>query len=293
MSWFSGLERIVRTDVPLRELTWYRLGGPARWLCEPRDENELATLLTRIRAAEIPWRVLGSGANVVVRDEGFDGAIIRLTGPVFERIEFEDETACIGAGADLPKVVRAGLKRGLVGLEALAGIPGTVGGALRMNAGGRYGEIGSLVRDVRVLDPSGQTATRSTADVGFAYRHTNLAGCILLSVTLTLQRGDAQAALARHRQIVEEKRKNQPPLTARSAGCIFKNPPSQSAGRLLDEAGLKGTRVGGAEISTQHANFIIASAGATAEDVLNLIQLAKERVQQATGIELQPEVEIW
>jgi UDP-N-acetylmuramate dehydrogenase len=287
MSWFSGLERIVRTDVPLRELTWYRLGGPARWLCEPRDENELATLLTCIRAAGIPWRVLGSGANVVVRDEGFDGAIIRLTGPVFERIEFEDESA------DLPKVVRAGLKRGLVGLEALAGIPGTIGGAVRMNAGGRYGEIGSFVRDVQVLDPSGRTATRSAAEVGFAYRHTNLAGCILLSVTLTLQRGDAQAALARHRQIWEEKRKTQPALSARSAGCIFRNPPSQSAGRLLDEAGLKGTRVGGAEISTQHANFIIARDGATAEDVLNLIQLAKERVQQATGIELQPEVEIW
>jgi UDP-N-acetylmuramate dehydrogenase len=129
--------------------------------------------------------------------------------------------------------------------------------------------------------------------VEFAYRRTSLKGCIVLGVTLALKRGDAERALARHHEIWNEKYASQPPLAVRSAGCIFKNPPKDAAGRLLEQAGLKGTRVGQAEISTRHANFIIAHDGATAEDVLNLIQFAKERVRQTTGVELEPEVEIW
>jgi len=293
MSWFSGFEEIVRSDVPLREFTWYRLGGPARWFCTPRNEPELAALLARARAGRIPWRILGGGTNVIVRDEGFAGAVIHLRGPVFEQVAFAGETVRAGAGADLPKLIRATLKRGLVGLEVLAGIPGTVGGAVRMNAGGRGGEIGEFIRDVRVLDPKGQLVTRTASEVGFAYRHTALDDCIVLGVTLALRRGDAERALRRHREIWDEKYGSQPSLAARSAGCIFKNPPGKSAGRLLDEAGLKGERVGGAEISTRHANFIVAHDNATAADVLNLIALAKERVQQTTGLELQPEVVIW
>lgn len=293
MSWCSDFEEIVRAEVPLRTYTWYQLGGPARWFCVPRDERELAAVLRRIREDRIPWRVLGGGANVVVRDEGFDGVVIHLRGPVFEKVEFVDEVVYTGAGADLPKLTRATIKRGLVGLEALAGIPGTVGGAVRMNAGGRHGEIGGLVREVRVLEPNGEIVARRAAEVGFAYRRTNLDGCVVLGVRLGLQREDAEWALERHRQIWNEKHENQPSIAARSSGCIFKNPPGQSAGRLLDEAGLKGVRVGGAEISTRHANFIVAGDDATADDVLKLIQLAKERVREARGVELQPEVDIW
>ncbi|MFQ5804902.1 MAG: UDP-N-acetylmuramate dehydrogenase [Phycisphaerae bacterium] len=293
MSWFSGFERIVRADVPLREFTWYKLGGQARWFCEPRDEPELAALFMRIRATSLPWRVLGGGTNIIVRDEGFDGVVIHLRGPVFERTEFEHESVRAGAGADLPKLIRAALKRGLVGLEVLAGVPGTVGGAVRMNAGGRNGEISGFVREVRVLDPKGQIVTRDAAEVGFRYRCTALDDCIVLGVVLALRRGDAVRALARHREIWNDKYAGQPPLAARSAGCVFRNPPGQFAGRLLDEVGLKGARIGGAEISTRHANFIVAYDDATSDDVLNLIRLARERVRQATGIELQPEVEIW
>jgi UDP-N-acetylmuramate dehydrogenase len=293
MSWFSGFEEIVRRDVPLREFTWYKLGGAARWFCEPRDEPELAALLARLRAQRIAWRILGGGTNVIARDQGFDGAIIRLHGPLFEHIEFAGETVRAGAAVDLPKLIRAALQRGLVGLEVLAGIPGTIGGAVRMNAGGRAGEIGDFVRDVRVLDPQGEFATRTASEIGFAYRRTALDDCIVLAATLALRRGDGQRALQDHREIWNEKYARQPPLAARSAGCIFKNPPGQSAGRLLDDAGLKGTRVGGAEISTRHANFIIAHDDATADDVLNLIQLAQERVRETAGIELEPEVAIW
>ena len=293
MSWFSGFESIVRTDVPLREYTWYKLGGPARWFCEPRDEDELATLLKRALENDIPWRILGGGANVIVRDTGFDGVVFHLCGPPFERVEFDGEIVRAGAGADFPKLISAALKRNLVGLEVLAGIPGTIGGAVRMNAGGRYGEIGRFVRDVHLLDSDGQTVTRAASEIGFAYRHTNLDDRIVLGVTLKLVRGDGAQALQRYREILTEKQRDQPPLAARSAGSIFKNPSQQPAGRLLDQVGLKGMRVGGAEISTRHANFILAYDDATADDVLNLIQLAKERVRQATGIELEPEVDIW
>ena len=293
MSWFSGFESIVRTDVPLREYTWYKLGGPARWFCEPRDEDELATLLKRALENDIPWRILGGGAKVIVRDKGFDGVVFHLCGPTFERVEFDGEIVRAGAGADFPKLISAALKRNLVGLEVLAGIPGTIGGAVRMNAGGRYGEIDRFVRDVHLLDLDGQMVTRAASEVGFAYRHTNLDDRIVLGVTLKLVRGDGAQALQRYREILTEKQRDQPPLAARSAGSIFKNPSQQPAGRLLDQVGLKGMRVGGAEISTRHANFILAYDDATADDVLNLIQLAKERVRQATGIELEPEVDIW
>jgi UDP-N-acetylmuramate dehydrogenase len=199
MSWFSGFENILRTDVPLREYTWYKLGGPARWFCEPHDEEQLAAVVVRIRAHHIPWRILGGGANVIVRDAGFDGVVVHLCGPRFERIEFDGDIVCVGAGADLPRLVSDTLKRDLVGLEALAGIPGTVGGAARMNAGGRYGEIGTFVREARLLDADGQVVTRAGPDIGFAYRHTNLADCVVLSVTLKLEHGDGTQALQRYR----------------------------------------------------------------------------------------------
>ena len=162
-----------------------------------------------------------------------------------------------------------------------------------MNAGGRQGEIGQFVREVHMLDSTGRVVTRTADEIGFAYRATNLGDCVVLGVTLKLQHGDGKRAQRSYRQILVERRQSQPPRTARSAGCIFKNPPQHAAGRLLEDAGLKGVRAGGAEISRQHANFILAYDDATAEDVLNLIQLAKDRVREATGIELEPEVEIW
>ncbi len=293
MSWYEGFEPICRPDVPLSEYTWYRLGGPARWFFQPRDEAEAAALVERCRRCEVPWRLLGRGANVLVRDEGFDGAVIQLVGPHFERVEYDGVRLCAGAGVELPRLIRDSIHRGLVGLEALAGIPGSVGGATRMNAGGRYGEIGQLVCSVRLLDENGQIVSRRAAEVGFAYRHTNLAGCAVLATTLELRPGDREAALERHRRIWNEKYAQQPAVALRSAGCIFKNPPGRSAGRLLDQAGLKGVRIGGAQISEKHANFIVAEAGAKARDVLDLISLARDRVWNSSGIQLELEIDVW
>ncbi len=292
MSWFSGFEAICRPEVPLRDHTWYRLGGPARWLCEPRNAGELQAVIRRLRDSQTPYRILGQGANILVRDSGVDAAVIRLAGQ-FEQTEFGDDFVRAGAAADGPRLVRSALQRGMVGLEVLAGIPGSVGGQVRMNAGGKYGEIASFVESVDVLEPDGELASRCADQLGFAYRRSDLRGAIVLGATLRLNRGDAAAALEQHRRIWNEKYETQPPLRERSAGCIFKNPPGAKAGVLLDQAGLKGFRVGGAEISSRHANFIVAYDGATASDVLALIAAARDRVFKRFDVELQLEIEVW
>lgn len=293
MTWFSGLEAICRNDVPLCEHTWYRLGGPARWLLTPRNEAELTDVVRRCQNHGIPWRALGQGANLLVREAGFEGAVIKLSGAFWEGTELDGTRVTAGAGADFPRLVRQTVETGLVGLENLAGIPGTVGGVIRMNAGGRYGCIADYVDEVRLVAPDGTRATRTRAELEFAYRRCALGGGIVTAAVFALRAGAREDALARHRQIWNEKYASQPAVSVRSAGCIFKNPPGNAAGRLVDQAGLKGHRCGGAEISSKHANFIVAHPGAAAQDVLDLIALARQRVYQATGIELELEVEVW
>ncbi|MEW6249424.1 MAG: UDP-N-acetylmuramate dehydrogenase [Planctomycetota bacterium] len=293
MSWWSGLEQICRPDEPLAARTWYGLGGPARWFCMPRDERELATLLQRCAADGVAWRVLGRGANVLVRDEGVDAVVIHLTGPAWEEIRFDPPLVHAAAGVDFTKLVRTTLEAGLLGLEGLAGIPGSLGGVIRMNAGGKYGSISQYVHSVRLMQPDGTPLVRTAAELHFEYRRAVLDGCVVTGATLALTPGDCAAGLRRFREVWNEKHATQPPVSVRSAGCIFKNPPGDAAGRLIDAAGLKGTRCGGAEISRRHANFIEAHAGAQAADVLHLIDLARDRVREEFGIVLEPEVEIW
>jgi UDP-N-acetylmuramate dehydrogenase len=293
MSWYSGLEAVCRADVPLREHTWYGLGGPARWFCMPRHEEELAALLARCRDAGIAWRILGRGANVLVRDSGFDGAVIHFTGDAWEETTYDESVVRAAAGVDFTQLVRQSVERGLGGLENLAGIPGSVGGIIRMNAGGKYGNIGAYVQSVRLMSPAGMITERPAAQMGFTYRHSNVGENVVLAATLHLPPGDRDELRARFRQIWTEKAGSQPPVSARSAGCIFQNPPGKAAGQLIDAAGLKGARRGGAEISTKHANFILAYPEATAQDVLDLVALARDSVQAQFGIELQLEVEVW
>lgn len=293
MSWFHGFEQICKRDVPLRDHTWYRLGGPARWFFTPQDEDELAALLARCRELGIAWRILGQGANVIARDEGFDGAVIKLEGPAFEEVRFDGELVYAAGGADFPKLVKTCLERGLVGLEGLAGVPGSVGGLVRMNAGGKYGQIADVVDAVSLIDPHGRIVTRAAAQIGFGYRSTGLAGCAILGARFVLRRGDREAALKKYQEVWTLKQQSQPPVGQRTAGCIFKNPPGKPAGALLEQAGLKGQRRGGAEISSKHANFILAGADATAADVLHLIDHARERVRVTADVELELEVDVW
>ncbi|MBN2445153.1 MAG: UDP-N-acetylmuramate dehydrogenase [Phycisphaerae bacterium] len=293
MTWYADFAAICQPDAPLAEHTWYGLGGPARWLFTPRDEPELVALLACCQASQVPWHILGRGANVLAHDAGVDAAIIKLSTPAFQQVTWDGERICAGGGADFTTLVKDAVDRGRAGLEGLAGIPGSIGGVIRMNAGGRYGQIAHVVESVRLLQPDGQVVERPRAEIDFAYRHTDLRGAIVLAATFALQAGSRIALQHEYQRIWKEKRAAQPTLAARSAGCIFKNPTGRSAGMLLDQAGLKGTRRGEAEISTRHANFIVAHAGATAGDVLELITLAKDRVRETHGVELALEIEIW
>lgn len=291
MNWFSGLEGVCRLDVPLAEHTWYGLGGPARWFFTPHTEDELGAVLQRCAQHAIPWRVLGRGANVLVRDQGFPGAVIKLA---WDLTDLNDPQAVrAAAGTDFTSLVKATVERGYGGLEHLAGIPGSVGGIIRMNAGGKYGYVAQYVRAVQLMTPEAQVLTRRPEELGLGYRSSQLNGAVVIAATFRLEPGDREAIRARFQEIWREKHAAQPSVSAKSAGCIFKNPPGHAAGKLIDEAGLKGHRCGGAEISTKHANFIVAYPGATAQDVLNLIEVAKERVLRSAGVELELEVEIW
>ena len=247
------------------------------------------------RAADenVGVKVLGRGANVLVSDDGFDGVVVRLDSEEFGRVDRRGGRFEVGAGVDLMPLVRRCSREGLSGLQALAGIPATVGGAVRMNAGGPAGEMGDVVDEITVLTPERKVEVRSREQVGFRYRHTGLEeGCVILSATLGLHEDDPKRVRSAFREHLERKQKTQP-LAEHSAGCIFKNPTLKPAGALIDQAGLKGTRYGAAEVSTMHANFIVARSGATASDVLHLIDFVRERVLRVFDTELETEIEIW
>lgn len=268
------------------------MGGRARYLFQPHSAEQLAALAVRAREQEIPLKVLGRGANVLVSDDGFDGVVVRLDHSAFRRVERRGSLVDVGAGVDLMPFALACSTQGLSGLECMAGIPSTIGGAVRMNAGGRSGEFGNVVKNVRVLRPEGGTETWSKERCGFGYRHSELGENIVLSAQLSLVEDDPSRVRRAFLECFAQKRVTQP-LGDRSAGCIFKNPTGRSAGALIDQAGLKGTHWGGARVSERHANFIVARRGATASDVLHLIDLIRERVLSAFSTELQVEVDIW
>lgn len=249
--------------------------------------------MRRAADEDVGVKVLGRGANVLVSDDGFDGVVVRLDSDAFRKIKRNGERLEVGAGVDLMPLVRRCSREGLSGVEGLAGIPATVGGAIRMNAGGPAGEIGDVVEEVSVLTPEGTIETRNHEQVGFQYRHTNLGGRdIVLGAALRLNQDDPRKVRSAFREHLERKQRTQP-LAEHSAGCIFKNPPVKPAGALIDQAGLKGSRIGAAEVSTMHANFIVARFGATASDVLHLIDFVRERVLRVFDTELETEIEIW
>ncbi len=292
MNWYADFESIVRTDVPLAPLTWFHLGGPASYFVEPRSREELSAVVKRLNENQIPMYVLGGGANLLVRDQGVDGAVISLSNPIFTHVVVNERLARVGAGKNVLKLVLELAKMGLAGLECQAGIPGTVGGEIRMNAGGAFGDIGSSVAQVTVMDSYGKIFTRQRDDLVFEYRRSNINAKFILDALFELTPENPDRLGQRVKEIWMYKRNTQP-IKDNSAGCIFRNPAGMSAGKLIDEAGLKGYCIGGAEISTHHANFIVARHGASSADVLALMELARQRVREKHGIELESEVVIW
>lgn len=307
-SFLADMAEIVTEREPLGPLTYFGLGGPARWMVRPRSVEELAEVVSRSRQEAVPLYVLGLGANLLVDDDGVDGVVVRLTAPGLKTVVWEGDRQEVaggstgpdpdgvalsaGGGADMARLTLDSVRRGLAGIECMAGIPGTLGGIIRMNAGGRFGQIADTVCDVTVVDAGGEIRRLSAEEVGFRYRHTNLDGAIVCGATLMLRPDDAVALRARHAEIWDYKKQSQP-LADSSAGCVFKNPPGGSAGRLIDQANLKGCSIGGAYVSPQHANFIGARPGATARDVLALIRHVRRVVAERTGVALELEIEVW
>lgn len=300
---FSDLDVEVALDAPLGALTWYGIGGRADVLIKPRSVDALATLVRRCYRTRTPLRVLGSGANLLVADDGVDGIVISLDIEHFREIAFENhnkDTVLLtaGAGADMARTLMETVRRGYDGLAQMAGIPASVGGAVRMNAGGAFGSIGDAVLSIRCLSRNGDEVIHQRSQIEFGYRTINVVEPIILSAAMSLQSADPIALRDKVKKIFAFKKSTQP-LAEHSAGCSFKNPfdpeieRTVSAGRLIDEAGLKGTTIGGATVSPQHANFITVTPGARAEHVMKLMQVIRQRVRDTHGIELENEIVIW
>ncbi len=292
MSIFADLAEIVEPNHVMAPHTWYRLGGPADYFIRPRTVEQLQDVVKRCNENHIRFRALGLGSNLLVSDEGVRGAVIKLEGPLFGAIEFDDQQITAWAGAELSKLVLDCARKGLSGLEMLTGIPGSIGGAVKMNAGGRFGDIGSVVESVTLMDAQGAVFEKGKPELIFDYRSVNIRAPLILNARLTLHPADPKEI---ERTLKENwiSKKNNQPLNTRNCGCVFKNPPGASAGALIDRAGLKGFQIGGAVVSEKHANFIVANEGCTSRDVLRLIETIKQRVREQADVELQPEIEIW
>jgi UDP-N-acetylenolpyruvoylglucosamine reductase len=284
-------EAVVRRDEPLAKRTTLRVGGPADVLVEPASDEDLAAVLKFCREHGVKFFVLGRGSNLVVRDGGFRGVVISLAAPHFSRIEIKGDRLHCGAGAKLKNVAVEAKRNGLAGLEFMEGIPGTVGGALRMNAGAMTSATFDVVESLRMMDYAGNVIGAMPPELSVEYRScATLKTHIALSAVLRV-RADSRESIEQRMIAYSKKRWTTQPA-APSAGCMFKNPVACPAGKLIDDLHLKGTRVGGAFVSAEHGNFLVNDGTATARDVLALIQKVREQVKAERGIELHTEVEV-
>ena len=292
MSIFSGLDEIVETNHPLARCTWYGLGGPADYLIRPQTVEQLKEVVRRCSENNIPIYVMGFGSNLLISDQGLRAAVIKLEAEQLAQIEFEGEEVTVWAGTELSKLVLTCVEKGLSGIEALTGIPGSVGGAVKMNAGGNFGDFGAAVESVTLMDGQGNVFEKSKPELVFDYRRTNITAKFILNARLKLNAADSEQIMRTVKEIWIYKKNNQP-LNTKNSGCIFKNPEGGSAGALIDRAGLKGLQIGGAAVSEKHANFIIAQEGCKSRDVMRLVDAIRERVKERFDIELELEIEIW
>jgi UDP-N-acetylmuramate dehydrogenase len=283
---------IVKVNEPLAPYAHLRLGGPADVLIHPRSREELAAVVRRCFEKRLSLRVLGSGCNLLVRDEGVRGVVLRLSQPAFTEIRVEGRRVRAGAGAALSAVISQAARHALAGLETLVGIQGTVGGSLRCNVGDRSGEIGQFVRRVEVMDGRGVVQVRERDELQFSYHASNLDDPVLLTGEFELEQDAADAIVKRMRKAWILRKASQP-LTFQAAGRIFQNPRGLSAAGLIEQASLAKTRVGGAEVSERDANFFVVHAGATSRDVLRLIDLVRSRVLERFNVELELEITVW
>lgn len=284
----------IQFDRAMSEYTTFRIGGKADAICFVQGLGELQQVFSYLNKEKIPYLLVGKGSNLLVRDGGFKGAVIIMRGQLatIKQHEKNDRMVLAGGGLTLRDLVRFCSQRGLGGLEFLSGIPGTVGGAVTMNAGAFGRAMGDVVQQVDLVTPEGEFTSRNRSDLTFSYRESSIQeGSLVVRASLQCSQETSEIVSGRVAEYLT-RRKVAQPLDYPSAGSVFRNPSNDHAGRLIEQAGLKGKKIGGAMISPKHANYIVNTGGAKAEDILRLMEMAKEKVREATGVELEPEIKV-
>jgi UDP-N-acetylmuramate dehydrogenase len=295
MDWCRDLKGKLRFDEPLSKHTSFKIGGQASILFEPKNIDDLCNCFRRLRSDRAPYLLIGNGTNLLIKDSGFKGMVIKLCSSPFKKISRERDIITVGSGVGIQSLIKYLSKTKLMGYEFLAGIPGSIAGALVMNAGtvagGERKNIADITRNVKVLSKTGKIVNLPKKDCGFGYRKSNLTKYIILEAQLKLKRAN-KSSRSDIKNLLSY-RKDTQDYSRPNAGCIFKNPSRNvSAGELIEDCGLKGLRYGGAMISNKHANFILNFNRASADDVIKLIEIAKKMVRNRFGINLEEEIKI-
>lgn len=285
-------QTLVRENVPLAPFTRLQLGGSARYFAEPVDEPQLQDLVSFAAAKGIPVRILGGGSNLLVRESGFEGLVVHLTSPSFAKIQFDETTVQCGGGVRLSHLVTSCVAQGLAGVEHLVGIPGTVGGALHGNSGTEEGDIGQVVRSARLMKRDGQVVQVQAPGLTFSHRRSSLDELVILDASLSLKKDDPVRLTKREQTFWIVKRSKQPNAPARSA-IAFIDPDGGSASALLHQCGALGMIEGGVQLSLAYPNYLVASEGATSEQVITLMERARNLVLDRQGMKLQTHLVVW
>lgn len=282
----------VKLNVPMKEYTTFRAGGNASYLLIANNEEQLKAAFAELAANDVPTMILGAGSNILVRDEGFDGAFVKLSGD-FAKISVNDTEIEVGAGLKLSALAAFARDNSLTGLEFACGIPGSVGGGIFMNAGAYGGELADVIKTVRVLAKDGTIKNLKREEIEFSYRNSRFqkTGEIVLSAVFSLEHG-VQGDIAAAMKELMQSRNTKQPVSIPSAGSFFKRPQGGYAGKLIEDAGLKGLSVGDAQVSTLHSGFLVNVGSARATDILELMKLVQEAVREKFGVDLHPEVRI-
>jgi UDP-N-acetylmuramate dehydrogenase len=292
MAFPDGFQHIVRENEPLADYTWLQIGGPARYICEPTSVDELSKVVRACHTNQHTIRVLGGGSNLLISEAGVDGVVLYLSAPAFCQMKVDGNRVICGGGAKLSHLVSMCVGAGLAGLECLVGIPGSVGGALCGNAGSMDGDIGDSLQSVTLMTREGQIVHKQSGDIIFSHRKSSLDELVLLEASFKLEPTDARYLTQRMQTLWILKRSSQPTGHARAI-VPFVDPDTHSASELIEQAGMRGATEGLVHLSTEFPNFLLASAGATSEQVLALIERVRDAVFQRCGVQLQSRLAIW
>lgn len=290
----SKVNDIVTCDAPLAPLTWLSLGGPAQYLARPRHVDDLSELIRIANANAIPWRVLAGGFNVLVRDQGVNGLVIHLVSPAFSDLEIQDKSVHVGSAVPLTALISQTARAGLSGLEQLTGVPGTVGGAVKSSAATRVVTLEPLIRRLTLMDADTDVVTMERQDLAPGQSWADLVeGDVILDLDLELTPDNPESVVKRMRNVWILKKEHQP-YGHQASACIFRDPkPDRTAESLIEQAGLKGSRIGGAEVSVRNANYIVVEPNCQPGDVLRLIDLIRGEVERQFRVELALRLEVW